>query len=267
MPELEVMRGPALDSVQFGDDEAIRHLAREQRARLATIREQRIWNWFGGIFAGQPSLWPFFSSFVFLAIVPVAVIVAGITQGWWLVALVVIAAASIAPYVFLFVPRRRRAQRLFETAELRPAIVLTADPELEDPEAARAGSVQVLVGPPLDGAEALQCLVAAADRVRSALDASSDDEAVAAVVDELRRRQGRTDGSRVPVAQLGFPCEIASLRVFVDLLPGGCLESRLMFVLAAPDRRDAGSTLQVQTELWGEGVDGLWESLPWRRSA
>ena len=81
--------------------------------------------------------------------------------------------------------------------------------------------------------------------------------------------RGRTDHSDDPKNGRSFPripvgrALGSAFAVFwAAALPGAEFDSRLLFVLADPDRRDRMRTKVMQESLWGHGVAGLCAAMP-----
>src|SRR5688572_29416457 len=91
--------GPALTEVAPNDGEALRALFAEQRARLAVVRANGIWEWLGGVPSGFGSpkapLHGLYLQLGSIVLVAVALIVAGFTRGPWLWGIVALVAASM----------------------------------------------------------------------------------------------------------------------------------------------------------------------------
>ncbi|MCA8975882.1 MAG: hypothetical protein KDC98_14265 [Planctomycetes bacterium] len=272
MSTTELMRGPALTAVKADDGDALHDLAREQRARLATLRDEDMCDfWLGGQFIEQASTWPFFSIIALMALLPITVLVAAFTLGpvlWVALALTVL---SPLPYLLLYLPPRRRGVHLDRHGELRPAFVVHAGAGATDAQGGPVEPTAVLVGPALSDPDALQRHARAAARLRAALSpeggASADaDEDVAAFAATVRQRiaAGTDDGSRLAApAALGSGLECAFPVLPPIALPDGHLTSALVFVLMTPARRGACSTRIVNDKLWGEGAAALCATFPW----
>lgn len=276
MPALDLIRGPALTAVSAGDAQGLADLGREQRARLETLREERLWDWLGGLDADQPSLWPLWCLFSFLGLAPLAVLTAGFTLGPVLWCVLALTALSPLPYWLLYVPVRRRTRRLLEHAGLRPAVVVACDTAAHDEDGDEPVAVWALAGDSVGrsagaaGPDALRALVAAGDRLAAQLrEPPPADDALAPFVRGLRERIDArvADGRRCAAPrELGEGLEVAHLLLHPINLPGERLSSRLLFVLADVARDGPASTRVVPSPVWGRGVEALCAAFPWEES-
>lgn len=259
--------GPALTRVTPDDDEALRALFAEQRARLAVVRENRIWQWFGGMPSGfgSPSA-PVLDIYLAIAAVccfAVALIVAGFTWGLWLWITAGLGVAVLIWRAVVTIPPRRKTRALFDRAETWPGVVVAHGHSSKND----ALAVFALVHPRIDGADTLQRLVECGDRLRALVGggdgAPAELQAIAATVRE-RMSSPVPDGSRAPVpASIGMKgCELAFVEVWPQLLPSGQLDSRLLFVFADPEHRDAAHTRVLQGTVWGGACEFLCDALP-----
>jgi len=260
-------RGPALQRIDPGDDEALGHLRNEQRARLQFVRDHALWEWLGGVPGWELCMSALWGTIAFLGLVPVAILTAGFTRGPVLIAICALAVAALVPQLFVLLPRQRRIVARYRRAELQPAIAIAAEPEACDPQNELLRSVWALVAPGPADAAALRALDAAAQKVRQMLAAGGTPAGelapfVTAVRGDVAARAA--DGARMPApAALGRGLEYARLRVSPNYLPGDCLRSRLLFVLRDPADAGPGGTRVVQSSMWGEGVDTLCAAMPW----
>src|SRR5687768_2870108 len=91
--------GPPVRDVSVDDVEQLAAVFAEQRARVAVVRENGIWQWFGGVPQGfgAPSarLHGLYLQFAFVALTAVALVVAGFTRGPWLWGPLALAAACL----------------------------------------------------------------------------------------------------------------------------------------------------------------------------
>jgi hypothetical protein len=259
--------GPVLQTVRPDDHDALRALFAEQRARLAVVRRERIWEWFAGPESRHDTLVPLYGKIAFMALVPVTLVVAGFTQGpvtWLLAALCCLA---WLPELLLVVPFRRRLLRRYRRAVHVPAVVLAAEPEASDPANQELRSIQVLCDPGVDSPGRLQQLLAQGDRIAAMVaGAAATEPPLAAFVTSVRvdaaARHG--DGSHA-AAPAGLPAtaRYARLRVSCNFLPGERLTSRLLFVFVDVDDPGPRSAGVLQPSLWGEGAASLCAAFPW----
>lgn len=262
--------GPALAHVEPGDPEGLAALFTEQRARLAVVREHRLWHFLGGVPWGFGStkalLHGLWLQLAAVALFAIALVTAGITRGPWLWSLLVLVLLClVARHVLLGLPSQKTLT-FYRRAVVVPGVVV-ASAAFSDPAWAHGRCAAVLVPlRPVDPAGFAQ-LLAGGDRVRAMLDgrtaATADLEPLLAAI-----KQGigerRDDDSRidVPAALGGGEWELAWLFVPVPYLPREKFASRLLFVMLDPERREPGHTRVVQGLLWGNGVERLCEALP-----
>lgn len=260
--------GPALREVAPDDTNALDALFAEQRARLAVVRDNRIWDWLGDVPSGfgiaAAQLYGVYLQIVFVVAIAATLIVAGFTRGpvLWCVAATAPACLLLRELV-LGMPARATL-RLFRRGLVVPAAIVARaadprNPELDEP------LVLALLRPAPPTAASFRALLAAAEQLRAAAsgDAPIPAELAAAVASIRTAAQPAAyDGSRITIAANGL--ELA--RVFLRYGPGADPASRVTFVLADPRARGAGSTRMVQPMLWGEGGESLCRALPWRRS-
>lgn len=262
--------GPALAQVEPDDAEAVQAMFAEQRARLAVVREHRIWQWFGGVpwgFGSQKALLHgLWLQLAAVGLFAIGLLVAGFTRGPWLWGVVAAALACLLlRWLVLGLPSRRTVS-FYRRATLAPAVVVGAVPDA-DPSLAHVRCVVALVAPRGLEAAGLRAFVAAGDRLRAMVDGSVEAPGelaglVAAIRGDLATR--RDDGRRIEApAALGAGLEVARFFVPLPILPREEFSSRLLFVLLDPRRRGAGSTRVVQSSLWGNGVERLCEAFPW----
>ena len=267
--------GPALAAVELDDIEGLRALFAEQRARLAVVRENRIWQWFGGVPSGFGSpkalLHGLYLQFAFIALLPIALIVAGITRGPGLWVILALGASCLLVRSVVLGRPTRKTLRFYRRAVQAPAMVIATAP-CSDPALAHLLRATALVAfGAVDGGR-LAVLVSAAERLGRMIEGAEpipDDLAplVANVRDAMAERVA--DGSRFEVpASLGVGhCELAYVLVPVPLLPEERFSSRLVFVLCDPTSRAAAHTRIVQSSLWGNGVEKLCDAFPMQVSA
>ncbi|MBK8099267.1 MAG: hypothetical protein IPK26_19330 [Planctomycetes bacterium] len=263
--------GPALSSVRLADADAVQALLQEQRARLQVVRDHRIWHWFGGVPSGFGSpgapLQALYARFAGFALIALALIVAGFTRGPVLWVIAALAGAAFLRAWLVIGPPSRRTLQLFERAVLVPGIVIAYEPEATEPDNELLRGVWALVAFDVKSVDGLQRLDAAATRLRTMLAGTGGPEAFLQSVRGAIAAK-KADGSRIQVpAELGQNLELARLRVSPNLLPGGVLSSRLLFVFADPQERQAGHSRVLQSSLWGSGVDDLCEDFPLAPSA
>ncbi len=260
--------GPPVRDVSVDDVQQLATVFAEQRARVAVVRENAIWQWFGGVPQGFGSpharLHGIYLQLAFAALTAVALVVAGFTRGSWLWALLALAAACLAARALVTGVPARRTLRVYRRALLVPAIVVARrrDPNIVDADVPLVHALLV-AAPPTPASFA--ALLAAAARTRRMLDGTElvPPELAGAVA---RMRAGGAsasyDGSREAVPQLGERVELARFFVPPGYTPDDRLTSRLVFVLADPDDRSAGHTRVTQPLLWGPGGEALYRALP-----
>jgi hypothetical protein len=262
--QVEAIEGPVLQTVSQNDDAAVRALFAEQQGMLDVVRQNRIWQWLGGVPSGfgSPSvaLHTIYLDFAFVGLLATAFIIAGFTQGpvlWIAVGLVF---ACVVARLMLGGSATKKTLALFECGVQLPAIVLRA---VDDEDDEKLSTVAVLVGMNVKCSDDLRALVVAGGHLR---DYVGGDETppldLRPLVASIRDRASH-DGSRIDVpSSLGKGYEVAFLTLNPLMLPGEVVDSQLMFVFADPACRDAEHTRVVQSELWGHGVKGLCDALP-----
>lgn len=261
--------GPVLRAVAPGDVQALQDLFAEQAARLDVVRQHRLWQWFGGMprgfSSGKEVLWGFGLQIAGYLCVFAALIVAGWTRGpvLWVLLLLPVLCALLR--VVLVWPPRRRTLRLYENAEQRPAVVVAHDPAaLEGPSEA-AYAVAALVPKRRIAAGELPALLDAGERLRAWVEerVAPPADAVAFVASIRRGIAAKDhDDSRVPVPAALGDHELARVWITPAVLPGEQLASRLLFLFLHPTDRSRGHTRQVESSLWGGGVEALCAALP-----
>ena len=262
--EIEAIRGPALSSVTQKDDAAVQALFAEQRSLLAVVRDNKIWQWLGGVPAGfghpLAELYSIYCAFAFVGLFAITLIVAGFTRGPALWILFGLAVLCLLVRPLLTGPATKKTLALFARGVQLPAIIVRiADFEADG----RIARLVVLVGKNVQSSDSLSALVVAGGQLR---DYVQQDEATPRDLQPLVqsiRAHATFDGSRSAVpATVGKHYELAYLELNPILLPGETLDSQLLFVFADPDCRDAAHTRVVQCDLWGHGVEGLCNALP-----
>lgn len=263
--------GPALTAVRLADPGSVAALFQEQRARLKVVRDNRIWQWFGGVPSGfcslRSELRACYLRFAALALMAIALITAGMTRG---PVLWIVSASCVVCLVTAWCldgPASRRTLQLYRRAVQIPAFVVAHAPEGADPDGRRQQLVYVVTAFDADSAFGLRRLAAAATKLRSWLAGSPAPSELATFVAALQQdfASRRGDGSRTPVpTALGSGLEVAQLRINPALLPDEELTSALLFVFADPERREAGHTRMVQSSHWGTGVETLCAEFPLR---
>tara|TARA_R110002072_G_scaffold174303_3_gene329368 strand:- start:56164 stop:56976 length:813 start_codon:yes stop_codon:yes gene_type:complete len=264
--QIEAIAGPALKVVSQNDDAAVRALFTEQRGLLEVVRQNRIWQWLGGVPSGfgRPSagLISLYLAFGFVVLLAVAFFVAGFTQGitLWIVTALAFACLLVRPFVHGSAIKKTLA--LFECGVLLPAIVVhVEDKEYTDDD--ELSVVAVLVGMNVQSSDDLRSLVVAGGRLRDYVDGDElTPRDLKPLVQSIRERASHDGGRVAAPSSIGKDYEIAYLVVNPLLLPGEVVDSQLMFVFADPNRRDADHTRVVQSELWGNGAAGLCNALP-----
>lgn len=260
--------GPALTAVRLDDAEGLRALFAEQRARLEVVRDNEIWQWFGGVPSGfgRPAavLHGVYLQIAFVSLFALALVVAGFTRGPVLWGVAGLAASCLLVRALLLGPPTRETLSFYRRAVQVPGVIVALAPATAGDEQ-RSAAVLVAFG--VNDAAALEGLVAAGDRLRRLVEGMETTPAALAslVAAILRRRTARDhDGSRTAVtAEVGpGTFELAHLRISPNFLPGEEVTSRLLFVLADPERRTAGHARVVQSSLWGEAAAGLCAALP-----
>lgn len=263
--------GPALAQVEPDDGQAVQALFREQRARLDVVRDNGIWEWLGGVPNGFGSpaapLHAIRLRLAMVALVAIALVMAGFTRGPWLWAALGLAFACGLAAALLVGPASRKTLRFYRRAVQAPAVIV-ADAPYEGVPAERARCAAVLVAVRSVEPRVLRPLVSAAHRLRRMVAGAEPPPAeVATFVDEVRRglEARRDDGSRIAVPPLfgSGDWELARVMLPIPFLPRGELSSRLLFVLLDTEQTAPGHTRIVQSELWGRGVERLSEAFPW----
>lgn len=256
--------GPALYELSPDDDEGVRELFAEQRARLEVVRRHEIWDCLGGV-RGASVRWVYLHV-ASLPAMALALIVAGFTRGpvlWSACALAfgLVLAGSISRH-----RQRREWIPIYRRGELRPAVVVAFDPKLtSDPVTPRW--MHVLVGMEVGDSAALRRLVGTGDGLRAMVERRADvPGGLVAFVEPLRNvgREHGVDGSRIeaPGSLKAGRAELACIRVNPAALPEERLTSRLFFALVDPTHRGARSTLQVPGEIWGACAVDLCRHFP-----
>lgn len=261
--------GPALSAVHVNDPGSVAALFQEQRARLQVVRDNRIWQWFGGVPSGfgnpKRVLYAVYLRFAAIALSVITLITAGLTRGPVLWIALAACVACLLSAWFLDGPPARRTLRLYRRAVQVPAFVVAHEPEVADPDDREMRVVYALTAFDANSAAGLQRLAAAAAELRSWLAGRPAPGELATFVAALQQdfQARRGDGSRVPVPSvLGPGLEVARLRIGAILLPEEVLTSALLFVFADPGRRDADHTLMLQSCHWGSGVGTLCAEFP-----
>lgn len=262
--ETDAVAGPVLKSVSRTDDQAVRALFAEQRSMLSVIRENKIWDWLGGVPSGfgnpKVELYSLYLGIASVALLAIALIVAGFTRGAGLWVTLGLAIACLVVRPLLTGPPTRKTLELFARGEQMPAIVLGIEEDKEDVDLV---NVAVLVGTKVQSADELNALVVAGGRLR---DMVGNDEPTPAdlqsFVQSVREHQDHV-GGRVPAPpSIGNDYDVAFLMFDVMDLPSEEVDSQLLFVFADPQCRDAEYTRIVSPRLWGHGAQSLCDSLP-----
>ena len=268
--------GPALTAVAPDDEVALRALFTEQRARLAVVRQQRLWDWIGGMpafgfAAPKAMLHGLYLQLGAVVSFAIALIVAGFTHGpvlWVFLGLVV---ASLVLRSVLVGRPMRRTRRLYERAVQAPAMVVAISP-CGDPSFEGVFHATALVAFGETNGERLRALATAAERLGRMADGSEavPDE-LAALVATVRGAMSApvADGRRFEVPPSVAPgrTELAHVLVPESALPHGRITSRLLFVLCDPDSRAPQHTRALHSPMWGNGVERLCEAFPLEVSA
>lgn len=260
--------GPALKAVRLDDDEGLRALFAEQRARLEVVRDNEIWQWFGGVPSGfgRPAavLHGVYLQIAFVCLCAIALVVAGFTRGPVLWVVAGLAASCLLVRALLLGPPTRQTLSFYRRAVQVPGVIVALAPAAAGDEL-RGASVLVAFG--VNDAAGLEGLVAAGDRLRRLVEGmeTTPRRLASLVAAILRRTTARDhDGRRSAVPSEVGPgtLELAHLRISPYFLPGEKMTSRLLFVLADPEQSTAGHARVVQSSLWGEGAAGLCAALP-----
>ncbi len=259
---------PPLDGASVDREQDVRAVMVELRARLDGVRR-----WYPAVL-GEPTETKFWTlalhaSNGFMILFPVALLWAAFSTGTaWLV----IAGATAVCGLFLLVtvvPAKLRARKWRREADFTPLAIVDVDPLAFDP----ANELTRACYGVLSFDEAIEVrprrLMAIADKVRAALaGAPSEDPQVQRFVAAVRPRIAellvRGPGLEVPHAIAGdHSVRFVELVLRTDRLPGGMLDSRLVFVLA--HRRDvAGDMLfHVQSDgMLGPGAVAISRAFP-----
>lgn len=258
--------GPPLTEVAPDNEEGLRLLFQEQRARIAFVQQNAAWGWFGGVPFGfgppQAAMRGVMLSLAVVGAMAVTLVVAGCTRGP-----VLWSAAGLVPVLFLLrhllCGRHERATlRFYRRARLLPAVVVARTALPNDDSIWRATAVLAAREP---DAKSFAALLAAADRLRAHVDGSSAVQALAPVVAAIRAAgPDAFDGRRSPLPrELGNDLELT--RFVLPPVDDGDErhEPRLVFLLAVPDDRRPGHTRAAAAALWGEAGRALCTALPW----
>jgi hypothetical protein len=257
--------GPALYELSPDDDEGVRELFAEQRARIEVVRRNGIWGFMGGI-RGEELRW-IYAQIASLPAMVLLLLVAGFTRGpvlWGCAALAF--ALFVAGWIGRF-RNRRRWISIYRRGVLRPAVVVAFDPKLPaDPVTPRW--MHVLVGLDVEEAKGLRRLIETGDRLRGMIEHGIDVPGpLAAFVEQARKAclDRVSDGSRIvpPDALNGGRAELARLGVDPETLPGGRFASRLFFAFVDEADRGGESVLQVPSEaIWGACIQDVCRRFP-----
>ena len=82
--ELDPVTGPALRTIRKDSDQDLQVLFAEQRGLLQVVRENRIWDWFGGLPSFGPAslaIHDLYLAFGFVGLTAIALVVAGLPGG------------------------------------------------------------------------------------------------------------------------------------------------------------------------------------------
>ncbi|MFN3243662.1 MAG: hypothetical protein ACE37K_19305 [Planctomycetota bacterium] len=263
-----VSKGPALREVEPDDDTRVRAVLAEQRAMLDVVRGNRVWDWLGGMPSGfghpKAGLYGIYLAVAFVVMAAIALVVAGFDRGVWLATFVGLALVCLLVRAVVEGSAERRTKAFYGRAVQMPAVVLHAqEPDDDGDDDEPATPVALLVGTDVSSADDLAALLEAGARLRAGIE---DPDACEPALVELARtiRDGREcDGSRMAAPEaLGKAMDVAFVAVFEDWLPERELDSRLVFVLADPDRRDARHTRVAHHAAWGPGAVNLCARLP-----
>lgn len=267
------MKGPALRDVSPGDDDAVRAVLAEQRAMLDVVRRNRVWDWLGGMPSGfghpKAGLYGIYLAVAFVAMMAMALIVAGFDRGVWLGSFVGLALLCLAIRSFVEGAAERRTKAFYGRAVQMPAVVLHAqDPDFAGDDDEPPTPAALLVGTNVQSSGDLGALLEAGARLRRGIeDSEACEPALCAVAQGIRDGQ-ECDGRREPAPEaLGNGMELAFVPVFEDWLPERELESQLVFVLADPGSRDARHTRVAHHAAWGPGAVNLCSKLPLEEDA
>ncbi len=262
--------GPPLHEVAANDEATLRLLLQEQRARMGVVRDHAIWHWLGGVPQGfgspKAALRGIHLQLAFVAVIAVALVVAGFTRGP-----VLWGAATLAPLLllardFAYGRHVRATVRLYRRAILVPVAIVhrSLDSKLGDLE---VWNVSAVLSPLEPDPASFRRVLEAGGRLRAMVEGRSEVPGpLAELVSAIRSdtEPARFDGSRIPVPEaLGAGLELARFVVPPRLLPDERLISRLLFVFLDPGNRGAGHTRVAQPLLYGEGGESLCAARPW----
>jgi ribosomal protein S18 acetylase RimI-like enzyme len=261
--------GPVLTEVAPGDEEGLRLLFQEQRARISFVQQNEQWGWFGGVpFGFGPPLTAMYGLVLALAIVAAmaaTLLTAGFTRGpvLWMF-------AGLVPLLWLlrqvmFGRHVRATLRFYRRARLVPAVIVARTLHTDPPDDT-VWDVFAVLSKAVPDAKVFAALVAAGDRLRAGVEGAVELPAALAPVVATIRAGGTAksfDGSRAPLPrELGDGLELA--RVFLPPVTadGKRHESRLVFLLVDPDRRTPGHARACAAALWGDAGVALGAALP-----
>lgn len=262
--------GPPLHVVAATDEAGLRLLFQEQRARMAVVRDHAIWHWLGGVPQGfgspKAALRGVHLQLGFVAVIAVALVVAGFTRGP-----VLWGAAALAPLLLVardlaFGRHVRATVRLYRRAILVPVSIVhrSLDSTLDDLE---VWNVSAVLSPLAPDPASFRRVLEAGARLRAMVERRSEVPGpLADLVDAIKSDidPAHFCGSRVPLPEaIGAGLELARFVVPPRLLPDERLTSRLLFVFLDPGNRAPGHVRVAQPLLYGEGGESLSAAMPW----
>jgi hypothetical protein len=261
--------GRSHDVLPPDDDAALADFFAEQHARLEVIRRNEIWDWLGGnvLSFSHPErllrgVWTEIAS---MALLVLTILVAGFTHGPVLWSFAALTLACLVLGRWLRTQPLKQTAAHYRRAQVFPVAIFahTTDRIGE----AEVPVVHALVGLDVRTWKDLRELMAQAERLEALVDGRVEvPTALSAFVEERRNdlRSRRRDASRVPV-----PPELGLGRVQVlrdccapHWLPHGELDSRLLFVLADPERLGPERARVMFHQTWGTGARSLCERFP-----
>jgi hypothetical protein len=249
---------PPLSSVGADDVDGLAALAAEQQARVAVVTQLGQWPWVGGVPAITSSFVALYGVIAFMVLVPVALFVAAVHQGTWLLVLLVLTAIMPLPFWCWVQPRRALAQRRLRRSRLVPCAVIDAEPHYRDPASDKISGLLCVLAPGGWNGDA-QSLVTLARRLQQWRDGGELPADAAACAGMLRGPLADADGRRaaLPASLVGRgDLELARLNQRWEL-PAEMRGTDLLFALVDPQQRGADSARAVSESLWGEAGQGL----------
>lgn len=251
MVSADLSRGPYLfDGVDTESEADLRALAKEQRARVETLRENELWTWYQGNPGDTRGYLAVLGAVGSVLLVTLMTLVAPFHQGAGLLILGLLGVLCALPHWLWYRPAIQSGIAIFRRYELRPAAFFVVEPGLEKEDDDRLGAAHVVIGKAFEHPEDVRALVSAAD----ALAADPPVENANAV------EAARHDGSR----QIAGAHEVAHLLINTCFLPEERLSSKHIYVFVDPSHRGPHSVRLATHWVWGEDLSLLLDAYPWR---